>query len=47
MPNDPLANMIERLPARLGSRKIGNDVWESKCPGHGSRDHAACVKTHG
>ncbi len=45
MPNDPLANMIERLRGRgWQPRKVGHDAWESKCPGHESRDHALALR---
>ena len=44
MASDPLANMVERLRGRgCQPRKVGRDLWESKCPGHGSADHALAV----
>jgi hypothetical protein len=44
MPSDPLANMIERLRGRgWQPRKVGQDRWESRCPGHASADHALAL----
>ena len=38
---DPLANMVDRLRSSgFQPRKVGHDAWESRCPGHGSVDHA-------
>ncbi len=41
MPSDPLANIIDRLRGRgYQPRKVGQDTWESRCPGHGGTEHA-------
>src|ERR1700733_9512604 len=38
---NPLANIVDRLRSSgFQPRKIGDDEWESRCPGHGSSDHA-------
>ena len=41
MASDPLANLIDRLRGRgYQPRRVGRDVWEARCPGHGGKDHA-------
>jgi hypothetical protein len=38
---DPLANIVDRLRSSgFQPHKVGEDAWESRCPGHGSVDHA-------
>ena len=38
---DPLANIVDRLRSSgFQPRKVGDDAWESRCPGHGSSDLA-------
>ena len=43
MASDPLANMVERSAGGCQPRKVGHDLWESKCPGHGDADHALAL----
>jgi hypothetical protein len=39
--NQSLANIVDRLrSSEFQPRKIGDDAWESRCPRHGSSDHA-------
>ena len=45
MATDPLANIVDRLRSSgFQPRKIGHDQWESRCPGHGSNDHALFLR---
>ena len=38
---DPLANIVDRLRScGFQPRKVGDDAWESRCPGHGGNDLA-------
>jgi hypothetical protein len=39
--NNPLANIVDRLRSSgFQPRKVGDDAWESRCPGHGASDLA-------
>jgi hypothetical protein len=45
MVRDPLANIVRALKNRgFEPRRIGSDLWESRCPGHESVDHALAIK---
>jgi hypothetical protein len=42
---DPLANIVERLRSSgFQPLMVGPDAWESRCPGHASKDHALLLK---
>jgi hypothetical protein len=41
MVRDGVADIVSRLrECGFDPRKVGQDVWESRCPAHRSRDHA-------
>ena len=44
MVRDGVANIVSRLQeCGFDPRKIGQDAWESRCPGHRSLDHALSI----
>ena len=44
MVRDGVANIVSRLQeCGFDPRKVGQDAWESRCPGHRSLDHALSI----
>ena len=44
MVRDGMANIVSRLrECGFDPRKVGQDAWESRCPGHRSLDHALSI----
>ena len=44
MVRDGVANIVSRLrECGFDPRKVGQDAWESRCPGHRSLDHALSI----
>jgi hypothetical protein len=44
MARDGVANVVARLrECGFDPRRIGRDLWESRCPAHGSVDHALSI----
>jgi len=48
MVRDGVANIVHGLQQRgIDPRKVGTDSWESRCPAHGSADHALSITRDG
>ena len=48
MVRDGVANIVHGLQQRgFDPRKVGTDSWESRCPAHGSADHALSITRDG
>ena len=44
MTRDGVANIVYRLLERcFDPRRVARDAWESRCPAHGSADHALSI----
>ena len=44
MVRDGLTNIVSRLrECGFDPRKVGQDLWESRCPAHRSLDHALSI----
>ena len=44
MVRDGVANIVDRLrECGFEPRRVGQDVWESRCPAHRSIDHALFI----
>ena len=44
MLRDEVANIVIRLrECGFDPRRVGDDAWESRCPGHGGTENALCI----